>query len=282
MSNKNTLIPIEQKQIPFQGGEVTAVLVQGENGRENVYVFLKPLVESLGLDWRSQRKRIRRNPVLNDFCSVVMMTTERGKRSTTALPLSKLNGFLFGIDASRVADEIRPLLIEYQQKCYEILFHAFNGAESMRRFYAAVGHDAVWTETRIEKHSYSTDLGDVWLLNGLPIEYHEELQSIINTGAFGLTLSEHKNYKNLPEDSNLQDNMSRVELLVSSFGDEATIQLIENEGPNNLDEHKLIASAGGDIAGKVRRVYEKEIGKPVLTSENHQDKYDDGKPRLNE
>lgn len=66
--------------------------------------------------------------------------------------------------------------------------------------------------------------------------------------------------------------MTSIELLISIFGDEAPKQLIENESPTNLDEHKLIAGAGGDIAGKARKLFEDETGKPVSSSSNHLDK----------
>ena len=41
------------------------------------------------------------------------------------LPLGFLNGLLFGINASRVKEEIRENLIRYQRDCYKILTRAF-------------------------------------------------------------------------------------------------------------------------------------------------------------
>ncbi|MEM7333575.1 MAG: phage antirepressor N-terminal domain-containing protein [Chloroflexota bacterium] len=269
---------IEQKQVLFQGRKITAVLVQDKNGRENVYVPLRPLVQGMGLDWSAQRKRIKKNPVLSDVCiSVAVTATEtgrgKGSRNILSIPISHLNGMLFGINADRVREDIRPLLIEYQKNCYQILFDAFNGIESMRRFYTAVGLDEKWIAQRIEKHRSFTSLGDVWLETGIPIEKHTLLEDVINKGAFGLTISEHKAYKHLPESEDLRDNMTGVELLISIFGDEATERLVQNESPEGLAEHMQIAEAGGHIAGKMRQLFEEETGgRPVLSKNNNLDK----------
>jgi hypothetical protein len=42
-----------------------------------------------------------------------------------ALPINYLNGWLFGINASRVKEEVRERLIQYQLECYQILADAF-------------------------------------------------------------------------------------------------------------------------------------------------------------
>ena len=270
------LVPVEQKLIDFQDGKITAVMVQDKNGRENIYIPLRPLIEGMGLSWSGARDRIKRNEVLNDVCINVRVTRSEQARTRNlnmlCIPISHLNGFLFGINADRIKPNLRPLILEYQKKCYEILFGAFNGTESMRRFYSAIGHDDGWIGARLEKHRYSTDLGDIWLINGVPIEHHEKLESLINKGAFGLTTAEHKKFKNMPEDANLRDNMTRRELIFSMIGDEAAIALSENENPARLDEHTKIAIAAGKIAGEQIESFEKKVGGKILSDQNHLDK----------
>ena len=41
------------------------------------------------------------------------------------LPLRYLNGWLFGVNADRVKEEIRDRVIRYQEECYDVLFQAF-------------------------------------------------------------------------------------------------------------------------------------------------------------
>ena len=42
-----------------------------------------------------------------------------------ALPIDYLNGWLFGINANRVKEEIQDRLVQYQRECYQILADAF-------------------------------------------------------------------------------------------------------------------------------------------------------------
>jgi P22_AR N-terminal domain/ORF6C domain len=119
---KNALIPVEQKEVVFYDDEIIAVQV--EDG--TVYVPLRPICKSLGVAWRAQNLRIQRDPVLSDVVrSGIVTIPEVGKRTMICLPLEYLNGFLFGINATRVKEEIREKLIQYQRECYQILASAF-------------------------------------------------------------------------------------------------------------------------------------------------------------
>lgn len=90
------------------------------------YVAMKPICENIGLDWRAQRKRIIRHDVMAE--GVVMMTTPSsgGEQQTLCLPLDYLNGWLFGVEASRVKPEIRESLLRYQRECFRVLNEYFN------------------------------------------------------------------------------------------------------------------------------------------------------------
>lgn len=102
--------------INFHGTKIPTFSVEGV-----VRVAMKTICQSIGLDWRSQRQRILRHPVLSK--GVVMITTpsKGGLQKSLTLPLTKLNGWLFGVDASRVKPEVRDKLVEYQAECFEVL-----------------------------------------------------------------------------------------------------------------------------------------------------------------
>ncbi len=90
------------------------------------HVALKPICENIGLDWKAQQDRIKRNEILN---SVGVMTTSTGADGKLyqmlMMPIKYLNGWLFGVDASRVKPEIKPRLIEYQRECFDVLANHF-------------------------------------------------------------------------------------------------------------------------------------------------------------
>lgn len=107
--------------VDFHGQSIIASAIDGKP-----YVALKPLVENIGLQWEAQYKRLQRNPVLKSTMSVMDMVAEDGKtREMLCLPLSMLNGWLFGVDVNRVREEIRPKLIRYQTECFDVLYRHF-------------------------------------------------------------------------------------------------------------------------------------------------------------
>ncbi|MBK7896340.1 MAG: ORF6C domain-containing protein [Anaerolineaceae bacterium] len=116
-----TLQPTEQKTVLFRDDEITAVIA---NGR--VYVPLRTICNNLGVAWSAQRQRILRDPVLAEEMTPVIVTiTGTGQQvEAQCLPLEFLNGWLFGINANRVAEDVRDDLIAYQKECYRVLYEA--------------------------------------------------------------------------------------------------------------------------------------------------------------
>lgn len=125
MSN-NALEPIEQREVLFYEDEVTAVLVHSDEG-DQVLIPIRPLCDRLGIAWSAQRQRILRDPVLSEeLVPVIVTITGTGQKvESLCLPLEFLNGWLFGVNASRVKEEVRARLIRYQRDCYRILAAAF-------------------------------------------------------------------------------------------------------------------------------------------------------------
>jgi hypothetical protein len=128
---ERSLIPVEQRTVEFYGDEITAVLAE-VNGRRQVYVPIKPICDFMGINWDSQRQRIQRDPVLSEVVEGAVITTAPssdgrggGPQEMTCLPLDYINGFLFGITAARVKEDIRERLIRYQRECYQVLADAF-------------------------------------------------------------------------------------------------------------------------------------------------------------
>jgi hypothetical protein len=128
MSEERALVPIEQKQVEFYGDELTAVLL--EDG--TVYVPIRPICDYLGVDWSAQRQRVIRDLVLSEVAKgVVVITTPSksgrggGPQEMLCLPLDYLNGWMFGINAQRVKDEVRDTIVRYQRECYRVLADAF-------------------------------------------------------------------------------------------------------------------------------------------------------------
>ncbi len=120
------LIPIKQTLVPFYDDELIALTIA--NG--DVMIPIRPLCELLGVDPRSQQRRIQRDPVLHDVCKPCeVVTASQGqpaqRREMTCVPLEFLNGWLFGIAASRVKPELQEKIVRYQRECYRVLSESF-------------------------------------------------------------------------------------------------------------------------------------------------------------
>lgn len=143
MTDNTALVPIETRTVELEGDELIAVLVE-KGGRQVIYVPVNPLVEHLGLAARGQRRRINDDPVLSEVAQTVRIERPAGRGGGTqemlCLPLTFVNGFLFGISANRVKEELREKIIQYQRHCYNVLAEAFGVSET--GILARMGEDA--------------------------------------------------------------------------------------------------------------------------------------------
>ncbi|RKM17573.1 phage antirepressor N-terminal domain-containing protein [Moraxella catarrhalis] len=87
-----------------------------------VYTALKPICENIGLSWNAQFERIKRDEVLSEGIRMIRTPTKGGFQDVVCLPLTLLNGWLFGVDTNRVKAEIKETLITYKKECYQALF----------------------------------------------------------------------------------------------------------------------------------------------------------------
>lgn len=130
MAEEKALIPLEEQTVDFYGDEITTALVD-INGRIVMYVPIRPICKYLGLAWSGQFERIQRDKVLSQVAKSVRVTrtnsdSPRGDPDALCLPVEFLNGWLFGINASRVKQEHQEKIIRYQLECYRVLWEAFN------------------------------------------------------------------------------------------------------------------------------------------------------------
>ncbi|WAR42918.1 phage antirepressor N-terminal domain-containing protein [Methylomonas rapida] len=103
--------------IPFHDQSLVAALIN-----DMPHVALKPICDNLGIDWTAQFRRIKRNEFLNSTVAMMAIVAEDGKlREMLMMPIKYLNGWLFGVDASRVKPEIKPRLLDYQRECFKVL-----------------------------------------------------------------------------------------------------------------------------------------------------------------
>lgn len=101
--------------IPFHGQTVQSVEVDGKP-----HVVFRPLVESIGMDFASQYRRLNGK----SWATIVKTTTvgaDGKNRDMTVIDIRTLTMWLATIDENRVSEEARPLVIAYQSEIADVI-----------------------------------------------------------------------------------------------------------------------------------------------------------------
>lgn len=102
----------------FNGRKISTLLHNGE-----WYVAIKPICEALGIQFHWQHKRILEHPILGQLSQNSVMVAADGRlREMFCLPEKVIYGWLFSLQSDK------PELIQFQWKCYDLLYNHFHGA----------------------------------------------------------------------------------------------------------------------------------------------------------
>lgn len=147
--------------IDFRGDELF-----GFRRDDGEFVALRPMVEAMGMDWSAQFRRVKRDPILAE--GVAMMATPTGQEAV-CLRLDLINGWLFGIDSTRVTNEATRAKVQaYQREGYRVLAQAFGAIRAPNTNEVAFGTACnLVTEAR---RSYGKAAArELWPRLGLPM-----------------------------------------------------------------------------------------------------------------
>lgn len=143
--------------------------------------------------------------------------------------------------------------------------------ERMKQLYEQKGYPKDWIDKRLRGIAIRQNLTDEWKERGITESNDFAiLTAEISRATFGLTPQQYKQLKGL-EKENLRDHMTDLELLFTMLGERVTTEISQKEKPDTFDKNKKVAKRGGGVAGKARKEAEKELGRPVSTSENYLD-----------
>jgi len=141
--------------------------------------------------------------------------------------------------------------------------------ERARQTYLKKGFSEEWTNARIKAIPARNELTEEWKKRGAQDRKDFAiLTDEISKSTFGVTTNQHKTLKNLNKNHNLRDNMSSLELALTTLAEVTTTELHKANDSQGMRALKIDANTGGSIAANTRKNIEKQIGKKVLTSEN--------------
>ncbi|WP_174891535.1 phage antirepressor N-terminal domain-containing protein [Candidatus Williamhamiltonella defendens] len=101
--------------VPFHGDDLYVVNHNGEP-----YTPMKPIVEGMGMDWKSQFRKL--NQRFTKGMVILTIPSSGDAQETACLPLRKLAGWLQTINPNKVKSEIRDKVVQYQEECDDVLY----------------------------------------------------------------------------------------------------------------------------------------------------------------
>lgn len=110
--------------VPFYDNELYVVEYNNEP-----YVPMKPIVEGMGLDWKSQFSKIKSR--FSKGMVEITIPTKGGEQSMLCLALRKLAGWLHTINPNKVKPEIRDKVIQYQEECDDVLYQYWTTGQAI-------------------------------------------------------------------------------------------------------------------------------------------------------
>lgn len=103
--------------VPFHGNTLYVVDQQGQP-----FAPMKPIVEGMGLDWKSQYTKIKQRFASSVVEITMQLPGDTQNRAITCLSMRKLPGWLMTIHPNKVKSERREAIIRFQNECDDVLW----------------------------------------------------------------------------------------------------------------------------------------------------------------
>lgn len=133
MSDSTEVAAVRAITVPFHGAELFVVEHNGQP-----YTPMKRIVSAMGLDWKSQHRKMTANearwgitelviPAATMVDSTMVGSADGKTRELTCIPVRKVAAWLTTIEPGKVKNpEVRARVIQYQNECDEVLWQYWN------------------------------------------------------------------------------------------------------------------------------------------------------------
>lgn len=220
--------------------------------------------------WYRLKKRMESEELteLSTNCRHLKMIAKDGKIRDTECANRET---IFRIIQSVPSPNAEPFKLWFARLAEERIQETINpelAIERARQTYLKKGYTEEWISARIKGIPARNALTDEWNKRGITDKRdYAILTDEISKGTFGITTKKHKNIKGLDQNQILRDNMSPLELVLTTLAEVTTTELHRTNDSQGMIELKNDAHDGGEVAAITRRNIEKRIGKSIVTSE---------------
>lgn len=118
----NSLIPVS-----FHGDSLFII-----DHNDEPFTPMKPIVESIGLAWQVQHRKLTDNKERWGI-TILVIPSANGEQEMLCMPVRKLPAYLGNIYPNKVRPELRDKIILYQNECDDVLWKYWTGQQVKRQ-----------------------------------------------------------------------------------------------------------------------------------------------------
>lgn len=201
-------------------------------------------------------------------CNRLKLIAQDGKmRETDVADVETLLRLIQSVP-SKKAEPIKLWLARVGYERIEEINNPEIALNRSRDYWQRMGRSQKWIQQRMMGQEIRNKLTDYWKDN--EVKEQDEyaiLTNIIHQEWSDVTVKEHKNLKNL-KSGNLRDYMTDAELVFTALAELSTRQIAETMKAKGLEENKIPAKKGGQVAKNARLELEQKTGKKVVSGNN--------------
>lgn len=204
-------------------------------------------------------------------CNQLKMTAADGKKRLTDVATTEQLLRIIQSIPSKKAEPFKLWLAQVGRERIEETVDPELSIDRALETYLRKGYSREWVNQRLQAIQVRKELTDEWQDRGIARGREFAILTDEITRAWsGMSTRQYKNLKGLKEE-NLRDNMTTLELVLNMLAEATTTEFSKQEQPQNFEENRQVARAGGTVAGGARRSIESRTGVPVSTSKNAAD-----------
>ena len=265
MDNKNSIKIFEDKKVRTLWDE------EKEQWFVSIIDVIEVLTESVNPTayWRKLKQRLKEegNETVTN-CHGLKMKAPDGKMRLTDVATTEQLFRLIQSIPSPNAEPFKLWLAKLGQERLDEMSDPELSIDRALKQYLELGYSENWINQRLKSIEIRKELTDEWKNIGLKegLEF-ATLTDIITKTWSEKTTKEYKILKGLKKE-NLRDNMTNTELILNMLAEASTKDISQATNPKDLEESKIVASQGGNVAKVAREALESKTGKKVVTSKN--------------
>ncbi|HYF05487.1 MAG TPA: hypothetical protein VEA59_04920 [Patescibacteria group bacterium] len=215
--------------------------------------------------WQRVKRRLKREgSKIAEKVKRVRMPTGEKTQITEAADTESVLRIIQSISAPH-AEAVKLWMAKSGLRRIEEAEHPERAIERAMSSYLKQGHSEQWVSLRLKSIEARKRLVGEWGARGVHgAEAFRTLTDDILQAWSGMKASEYKEFKGLTTES-LRDNMNNLELILNLLAETAATEISRVTAPRGFEQSRVVAHAGGEVAGIARRKLESRTQRSAVT-----------------